>query len=391
MRSLFSVLIIISLPTSSIFAQEEKQDTIPPMRPFIRGGVYDKPFLTRLFGKTVLGGYMEVVSKFDRVEGVTEEVSFEARRLNLFTHSVISDRVRFFAEIEFEHGTEEINVEFASLDFEIHPAIVFRGGIILSPLGKFNLTHDSPLNDLTDRPLVSTQIIPTALSEVGMGFYGAFFPSIESRLTYELYGVNGFNDGVILSGTGTRIREGRGDVGEDNNPAPSFVGRLAYSPTVNSELGISLHTGPYNRYKVEGLKTDDRRNLTIAAVDWEYGRESFRILGEYARASINVPPSLRGLFAQRQQGAYVQLNYQFAQGWLRTIPTSYFTATARYEILDFDMDVKGDTHHRLTTGLNFRPTEDTVFKLDYHYNWSRNRVNVLERSAGINFSVASYF
>ena len=42
------------------------------------------------------------------------------------------------------------------IDFEVHPALNFRGGIILSPLGRFNLAHDSPANELTDRPLVST-------------------------------------------------------------------------------------------------------------------------------------------------------------------------------------------------------------------------------------------
>ncbi|MEK6570472.1 MAG: hypothetical protein AABZ61_03820, partial [Bacteroidota bacterium] len=312
-------------------------------------------------------------------------------RFNLFTHSVVSDRVRFFAEIEFEHGTEEIVIEFASLDFEIHPSLLFRGGIILSPLGKFNLAHDSPLNELTDRPLVSTQIIPTALSEAGMGFYGALYPSSESRITYELYGVNGFNDGIILSGAGTRIREGRGDVGEDNNLAPSFVGRVAYSPTVNLEIGASFHTGPYNRYKAEGLVVDERRNLTIAALDWEYSNGPFSFLGEYAHASIDVPPSLRGLFAEKQQGVYTQFNYHFARGSVRTMPLSYVTGVARYELVDFDTELRGDAHQRLSLGLNFRPTEDTVFKLDYHYDWIWSRVDVPERSVGINFSIASYF
>ncbi len=391
MKSTLLFLVIVTLFQSYPAVGQEKKDTLQQARPFVRGGVYDKPFLTRLFGRTVLGGYVEMVSKFERVEGVVEEMSFEARRFNLFTHSVVSDRVRFFAEIEFEHGTEEIVIEFASLDFEIHPSLLFRGGIILSPLGKFNLAHDSPLNELADRPLVSTQIIPTALSEAGMGFYGALYPSSESRITYELYGVNGFNDGIILSGAGTRIREGRGDVGEDNNLAPSFVGRVAYSPTVNLEIGASFHTGPYNRYKAEGLVVDERRNLTIAALDWGYSNGPFSFLGEYAHASIDVPPSLRGLFAEKQQGVYTQFNYHFARGSVRTMPLSYVTGVARYELVDFDTELRGDAHQRLSLGLNFRPTEDTVFKLDYHYDWIWSRVDVLERSVGINFSIASYF
>ncbi|MBI4547805.1 MAG: hypothetical protein HY707_07490 [Ignavibacteriae bacterium] len=377
--------------TSQSLGQEET-DTLPPPRPFIRGGVYDKPFVTRLFGKTALGGYMEAVWKLEREQGVTEEVTFEARRFNIFLHSALNERTRVFAELEFEHGTEEIAMEFAALDFEIHPMLIFRGGIILSPLGKFNLTHDSPLNELTDRPLVSTQIIPTALSEAGIGFYGAFYPSEQSRITYEVYGVNGFNDGIVLSdGEGTRIREGRGDVGEDNNPAPSFVGRVAYSPNLNVELGASFHTGPYNRYKVDEFTIDERRNLTIVAFDWELTTKHVDLLGEYAFASINVVPSLRELFAERQQGVYGQVNYRFGHGWFTTLPHSHFTAIARYEFVDFDADLKGDGHQRLSLGVNFRPVQDTVFKLDYYYNWMWSRVDVLERGAGVNFSVASYF
>ncbi len=387
--TLKGVAICFSIAVSA-HAQGER-DTSRHERPFVSGGVYDKPFVTRLLGKTALGGYMEAVWKFTRVGGVTEEVTFEARRFNLFTFSRISERVRFFAELEFEHGTEEINVEVAALDFEIHPSLIFRAGVILSPLGKFNLTHDSPLNELTDRPLVSTQIIPTALSEAGMGFYGSFFPSAVSRFTYELYGVNGFNDGIVLAGSGTRIREGRGDVGEDNNPAPSFAGRISYSPVEVFEAGISGHTGPYNRYKVDDFFVDERRNLTILAFDWEYGGESFDVLGEYAHARINIPPSLRGLYARRQQGLYVETNVRFGSGMLEFLPLSEFTAIGRYEFVDFDSEIAGDARQRLSVGVNFRPTRDTVFKLDYHFDWEWNRVNVAEKAAGINFSAATYF
>jgi hypothetical protein len=353
--------------------------------------VYDKPFVANLFGKTALGGYMEAVWKFERVQGVTEKITFEARRFNIFLHSVISDRARFFAELEFEHGTEEIAVEFAALDFEIHPSLIFRGGILLSPLGKFNLTHDSPQNEFTDRPLVSTQIIPTALSEAGMGFLGSFSPASSSRITYEVYGVNGFNDNVVLASEGTRIRAGRGKVGEDNNQNPSFVGRAAFSPLLEVQVGASLHTGVYNSHSADDLTIDEKRHLTIASFDWEYNGDYVDFLGEYALASIDVPQSLRGLYAQRQQGVYSQVNYRFGRGWFGTLPLSYWTAAVRYEVVDFDRDLEGDAHQRLSLGINFRPTSDTVFKLDYHYDWVRSRVNVVEQSAGVNFSVASYF
>jgi hypothetical protein len=367
------------------------QDDSLRQRPFVVGGYFDKPFVTRLFGRTTIGGYIEAVWKFERVEGITEALSFEARRFNLFTHSVVSDRIRVASELEFEHGTEEIKLEFAFVDFEIHPAASFRGGIILSPLGKFNLAHDSPLNQLTERPLVSTQIIPTALSEAGLGLYGALYPSVESRLTYEAYLVNGFNDGVLLNAGRTDVSAGRGAFEEDNNGVPSFVGRLAYSPFVEVELGLSLHTGPYNRFAVGGQTVDVQRNLSILALDWEYRHGNVEFVGEYARATIDIPPSLKGLYAESQQGVYVQGNFHFGRGWLTSLPLSKFTAVVRYEDVDFNRAIAGDAVQRITMGMNFRPTEDTVFKFGYQYGWTWSRVNVVERSAGLHFSIASYF
>lgn len=396
MKTFFAALAFlctVGLMSAQTLDSSGVQDTAKPAasKPFVAGGYFDKPFITRLFGRTAIGGYMEAVWKFERAAGVTEAVSFEARRFNIFTHSVIADRLRIASELEFEHGTEEIKLEFAFLDFEIHPAFSFRGGILLSPLGKFNLSHDSPLNNFTERPIVSTQIIPTALSEPGMGFYGAFFPTAASRITYEIYAVNGFHDGVVTSSEGTRIAEGRGAFEEDNNPLPSVVGRVAYSPMVELELGASVHTGPYNRYKVEQFTIDDERNLTIAAIDWEFRTSDIEIVGEFAQATIDIPPPLRGLFAERQQGLYAQANYQFGRGVIPFLPRSHFTAIGRYEFVDFDTAIAGDAVQRVSVGLNFRPVEDTVFKLDYNYNWQWSRVNVVDNAVGINFSVASYF
>jgi hypothetical protein len=47
--------------------------------------------------------------------------------------------VRIGAEIEFEDGAREIKLEYAAIDLRIHPSLTVRGGMLLSPLGKFNL------------------------------------------------------------------------------------------------------------------------------------------------------------------------------------------------------------------------------------------------------------
>jgi hypothetical protein len=132
-------------------------------KPFVRGGAYDKPHLFRFAtGRASLGGYAETHFRYEREEGVTEELTFVPVRFNLFFHAAISERFRMAAELEFEKGTEEILLELAILDFELHSSLSLRAGMLLTPLGRFNLAHDSPANKVTDRPLVSTQIVPTA-------------------------------------------------------------------------------------------------------------------------------------------------------------------------------------------------------------------------------------
>ncbi len=388
---MFSGMLIIGGVVLMSIAELAGASDDTEIRPFVKGGIYDKPYITQLGRGTSLGGYTEAHFRFEREEGVTEEVTFESKRFNLFTYTPVTDRVRVASELEFEEGGEEIKIEIAVVDFEIHEVLTFRGGILLSPLGRFNIAHDSPANDLTDRPLVSTEMIGTALSEAGMGFFGAFYPSANSRLTYEIYGVNGFNDGVLIgSEDGTRIPAGKGNF-EDNNQNPAVVGRVGVSPHPSVEVGVSGHAGLYNVHTLDGLEVDEKRSLTIFVLDGEFRWKRFELLGEYARASVEIPHSLIGLQAENQQGLYLQGNVHFLKGLIKTLPESVFTGVVRYGLVDFDSDVDGDSQNRLTLGLNFRPTEDTVFKLDYQYNWLRDGFNLEARSAGLLFSAATYF
>jgi hypothetical protein len=264
--------------------------------------------------------------------------------------------------------------------------------MILTPLGNFNLTHDSPANKLTDRPLVSTMIIPTALSEPGMGFYGAIFPSPNSRLTYELYAVNGFRGGIVeASDEGTRIANGRHNI-EDNNNSPAFAGRVGISPLSEAEVGVSWHIGQYNQSQIEGLVIDDARSAKIYALDWDAVYDRFSLKGEYVRANVDLPAGLRGsVFAEARDGVYVQGSAGFGQGLLTHLPKSSFEFVVRYDRIDMDTDIEGDQVTEWALGLNFKPVSDAAFKLNYFKKWAYDRNNVLGRGAGILYQPSDLF
>lgn len=381
---------LLLLLATALAGQQPDSVRADTARPFVRGGMYDKPFQTRLLDRTAIGGYAEAHARWQEVEGLRDEAGFEAKRFNLFTHTRVSDIVRIGAELEIEDGGRELKIEYAAIDLLLHPALALRGGMILSPIGRFNLSHDSPLNEFTDRPLVSTELIGVALSEPGFGVFGQRGVG-GMRLTYEGYATNGFHAGLIDdSEAGTRIPLGRGNF-EDNNGSPAFVGRVALSPGVNHELGVSAHRGAYNVFNLEGTAIDERRDVTLAAVDFETTLFATTISGEAAIARIDVPPGLRGIYASRQHGWYAEAVHELMEGRIRTLPGSLFALKARWDYVKFDADIPGESAGQVTVGANFRPTRDTALKFDYVRGRGRDRFNNLAQHAYVLASLATYF
>jgi hypothetical protein len=388
-RAAFAILALAVLGQSA----GAQRDTVraDTTRPFVRGGVYDKPYQTRLLGRTAIGGYAEAHARYERVDGITEESGFEAKRFNIFTSTRVSDFVRMAAELEFEDAGRDIKLEYAAIDVRIHPALTFRGGMLLSPLGRFNLSHDSPLNEFTDRPLVSTDILGVALSEPGFGVLGQVPVGRQGRVTWEAYLTNGFHDGLVTaSEEGTRIPLGRGNT-EDQNASPAFVGRVTWSPATGQELGLSGHHGAWNVFSVDGTAVDDRRNLTLGVVDAEVTVAGVRVSGEAALARAEIPPGLRGTYASRQAGWYVDIARDFGAGWVRTAPGSSFTLKARVDVIDLDTRAVGQHVRQAGAGLNFRPTSESVIKLEMVRGWSYDPFNNRSDFARLLASFATYF
>ena len=400
--------------------------------------VYAKPFVAA--PKAIVGGYMDIQyrsqskSSIENGYGGTAS-NFDQQRFVPFIYADITEHVKMAAELEIEHGIRETSdtelefgLEFAHIDYLISEPINLRAGILLLPIGKFNLLHDSPLNDLTDRPLVAQLIIPSTVSETGAGFYGTFYPGRTSKLDYELYITTGpcsyDNQGNPQvneqDGTrGSRQRKCPSTDATDINNGKSVVGRLAFSPMLGIEVAGSGYYG-------NSAPNGNYNPLSIWAIDWTLQKGPIELIGEAAWAysrgnsraiqtnALGVAPgtlltgisgnSGPGIPPQRMDGFYIQGNYHFMPAFLTKLSPkrfgegSTFTAVIRYDRVNTNQDNSNGTGgwgnlEQISFGLNYRPIEDTAFKVSYQYQPMAFNPNTSQRihDSAIVFSAATYF
>lgn len=361
--------------------------------------IYDRPFVAQ-GGSTAIGGYVEGNTNYFSEDGVSEGFTMELRRFNIFLYSSIGSRISFLSELEFEHGTEEIALETALIDFELSPELILRAGIVLPPLGQFNQNHDSPRWEFVERPLVSTEIIPTTLSEVGFGLHGRF-PVGDFRAGYQVYLVNGLTDGIVSNSEGrTHIPSGKSEeaFAEDNNGEPALTGRVELSRDDLGTLGLGFYAGTYNTWRREGEPVDAQRNLRMLTLDISAERFGIQLDGEAALAWIDVPEGLGELFGTRQYGAFLDAVYPVYRGCLGAMCGATVLAAVRLERVDLNVgtfspsgDRIYDEETALALGLSLRPNSETVFKLNYRYHWKRDLLGNPIRLGGLQAGFATYF
>lgn len=326
-----------------------------------------------ILDRTTIGGYAE----HDFIVGKGDHSTFRNHRYVIFVYSHISERISTATEIEFEFagsplkrngqlGAGEVLLEFSVVDLKFAEWLTFRAGVILVPMGSYNLRHDAPAQELAERPIAYTTVLPTTWFESGAGFLGDFDVG-NWRFSYEVYAVNGL-DARIFDGVG--LRGARGSHLEDNNTDKAIVGRLSASPFLGLEAGLSGYTGAYD---LEGRRV----NMINADVFWRLG--AWDLTGEYVRAFIDPgfvqgfpegsPANTRQRVPVGMSGFYAQANYRFRiEPFFRALPEEWrdghFTASLRYEEKDTDTEFitpAGDIA-RLTLGLNFRPLPPYVIK-----------------------------
>lgn len=366
--------------------------------------VYNRPFLAVGKLPVSVGGYVEANWQHLGTDGISEGHQFQMRRLTLFVASSISRRIKFLSEIEFEDGTKEINIEFASVDFEFHPLLNFRGGVIMNPIGAFNQNHDGPKWEFIDRPVAATQMLPATWSNVGFGVYGKLYRD-NWVYAYEAYLSNGFDDRIINNTENKTFlpasKENEDRFEESFNGVPLLTTKVALRHKQIGELGLSYMGGVYNKFEEDGMQLDKKRRVHVMAVDFNtiLAFTKTYINTEWAWLAVDVPETYSQQYGEKQTGGFIDFVQPVFRKNIFGFENSVINAVCRLEYVDWNIGEFKETNTNIgedffsvVPGLSWRPSAQTVVRLNYRYNWQKDIFgNPASRTAGFQFGFASYF
>ncbi|MEI9808924.1 MAG: hypothetical protein WDO16_14235 [Bacteroidota bacterium] len=366
--------------------------------------IYNRPLLQAGKLLATLGGYVEANTAYFSEDGVTEGLSFQLPRLTLFVSATIKQRIKFLTEIELEEGGREINIEFASVDVEFHPLLNIRGGVIMNPIGSFNQNHDGPKWEFISRPISSTTIIPSTFSNVGFGLFGKYAKQ-QWVWGYEAYLTNGFDDRIINNRENRTwfpaAKENTERFEESFNGIPLVTLKTAIRHRKIGELGISWMGGVYNKFREDGIDLDKKRRVDFIALDFNTVLPKVKtyINSEWVWAMVDVPDTYTQQFGSKQQGGFIDIVQPIMKKRMLGWDDATLNFAVRGEYADYNVGKFNDTHGNIfdhvtaiVPAVSFRPSSQTVFRINYRYEWQRDILgNPASKTAGFQLGLSTYF
>jgi hypothetical protein len=290
------------------------------------------------------------------------------------------------------------------VDFEFHPLLNLRGGIIMNPIGAFNQNHDGPKWEFIDRPISATTIIPSTFSNVGFGIWGKYYKN-QWAVAYEAYLTNGFDERIINNTENrtwipaSKLNPDRFE--ESSNGVPLATLKTAVKHRKIGEIGVSWMGGVYNKFEDDGLKLDEKRRIDLFAIDFNttVKKSKTYINGEWVWAFVDVPNTFSQQFGNKQRGGFVDVVQPIAKRTIFGFENSVLNACVRAEYADYNVGTfnetggnLGDHIYAVVPGISFRPYPQTVLRANYRYHWQTDMLgNPAARTAGFQFGFSTYF
>jgi len=302
--------------------------------------------------KTTIGGYAEMhYNNLDGSGGADDKEEIDLHRFVMFLGHEFTDDIRFFSEIEYEHGVAgegqvgEVEVEQAFVEIDLNDRHTTRAGVALLPVGIINETHEPPAFYGVERNPVEKDIIPATWWAGGLGLFGQLAPG----WGYDVV----LHEGLKTSADDDyKPRDGRQKTGEADAEDLAATARLKWTGIPGTEIAGSV------QYQSDITQSAD----PDAGSAWLYElhtvveRGPFGLRALYARWDLDGsgPESIG---ADKQDGFYIEPSWRFNEK---------LGIFARFNQWDNAAGSSSDSEkQQWDIGLNWWPHEDVVLKADY--------------------------
>ncbi|MCH8293399.1 hypothetical protein IH992_20135 [Candidatus Poribacteria bacterium] len=106
-------------------------------------------------------GFMDLVFLDFEADGKREgESTFDNRHFNVFFKSDIRENLSIIAEVEYEHGGKDVELDRGEVQLNLSEAAIVKAGRFYTPFGIERLVWYANLNKFVSRPLPLLQIVP---------------------------------------------------------------------------------------------------------------------------------------------------------------------------------------------------------------------------------------
>lgn len=288
-----------------------------------------------------ISGYTDL--EYHNSSAPNTEPGFRLHHMSLFFEKRITDKWKFFSEIEYEDGPfleyefvdddtdseckgcfGKIFLEAVNFTYAWDPKAQFRGGRFFTPAGIWSIDHYPPFVPTQLRPQHIRKIFPQVID--GVTILGTL-PLGNTFINYDVY-----------------LGNGEGNSGsKDGNSAKAVGGKISLLfPTLKYlEIGGSIYNDTWN---------DDTEKEAVGAhlkvKFWD-----FTLQAEYATATYTPVNTA----SYDRSGYYAQLLYDF-RNW---------TIGGRYDVFDPEEGSQSESIDNAVF-INYHVNESIVVKLEHH-------------------------
>lgn len=269
--------------------------------------------------------------------------TFDAHHFNLIFLGQLKGDLFAAGEIEYEHGGDEIAVEYAYLAFTRWRYVNIVAGKFIVPFGTFNVNHPAWMNKVPGRPFGFDRVMPATYSDVGVLLRGGLPAGYLSRITYDAWVVNG------LAGADGDDLRGMRDNNEDVDRNKFAGGRLGYVSNIGFDVGASFHTGKYDAAAALGV--------TFIGVDASFQKGGFELRGEFVQAT------------QESTGGDLKKSGWYAQAAYLILPS--VEPAVRFSQMEFPGASPRDLRE-ISVGVSIYPSDFGALRLFGRINTERS-------------------